>query len=142
VSGSHARDVGFRVRYAETDQMGVVYHSHYLVWCELGRTELMRAHGLPYSELEATGVLLAVADAQIRYARAARYDDLIRVVTRIEKVQSRTVTFGYTIERAEPGPTITLATAATRLVAIGRDHVPRTLPRPLLDRFRELQNEG
>jgi acyl-CoA thioester hydrolase len=127
VSESHERDIRFRVRYAETDQMGVVYHAHYLVWCELGRTELMRSHGLPYSELEASGIMLAVSDASLRYARAARYDDVIRVVTRIEKVQSRTVTF---------------ATASTRLVAIGRDYVPCTLPRPLLDRFRELQDRG
>jgi acyl-CoA thioester hydrolase len=142
VSESHERDIRFRVRYAETDQMGVVYHAHYLVWCELGRTELMRSHGLPYSELEASGIMLAVSDASLRYARAARYDDVIRVVTRIEKVQSRTVTFAYTILRAEPGPVVTLATASTRLVAIGRDYVPCTLPRPLLDRFRELQDRG
>jgi acyl-CoA thioester hydrolase len=130
----------FRVRYAETDQMGVVYHAHYLVWCEIGRTELMRSHGLPYAELERAGVLLAVADASIRYARAARYDDTIRVRTRIERVQSRTITFGYTIERIEPGPVMTLATASTRLIAIGRDYVPRTLPAPLLERFRELSD--
>jgi len=131
-------DVTFRVRYGETDQMGVVYHAHYLVWCEIGRTELMRAHGLPYAELERDGIMLAVAEASLRYARAARYDETIRVRTTIERVQSRTITFGYAIERIDPAPPTPLATATTRLIAIGRDFAPCALPRPLLDRFRQL----
>jgi acyl-CoA thioester hydrolase len=131
-------DVTFRVRYGETDQMGVVYHAHYLVWCEIGRTELMRSHGLPYSELEESGIMLAVAEASVRYGRAARYDETIRVRTVIERVQSRTITFGYTIERVSPAPVTRLATATTRLIAIGRDFVPCVLPSALQQRFREL----
>jgi acyl-CoA thioester hydrolase len=125
--GEHC--VEFRVRYSETDRMGVVYHPNYLVWCEIGRTELMRSLGAAYSRLEEDGILLAVADASVRYAAAARYDDVIRVVTSIERVQSRSVTFAYRIERLEPGPISVLATASTRLLCVDGNFIPRTLPR-------------
>ena len=82
----------FRVRYSETDQMGVVYHAEYLVWCEVGRTDFIRALGLPYSELERQGTALAVAEANIRYHAPARYDDLVRVETRLVDVRSRAIT--------------------------------------------------
>ena len=87
-----------RVRYAETDQMGVVYHTNYLIWCEVGRTDLLRQLGATYAELERRGVYLAVSQAHIRFLGGARYDDLIRVRTtlgRVERVSYR--------ERA-PGP--------------------------------------
>jgi acyl-CoA thioester hydrolase len=130
----------FRVRYAETDQMGVVYHSNYLVWCEMARTELIRHRGAPYSVLEKQGVLLAVADASMRYHAPARYDDMIRAETWIEEVRSRTVTFGYEILRLDEdglGPPERLATAQTRLIALGHDSRPRTLPPELI---HSLQN--
>jgi acyl-CoA thioester hydrolase len=139
---AHAHCISFRVRYSETDQMGVVYHPNYLVWCEIGRTELMRACGAAYAELERDGLLLAVAEASIRYAAAARYDDEIRVTTEVRRVQSRSVTFGYRIDRIAPAPGLCVATAETRLLAVGRDFVPRMLPRPLLDRFRALITES
>jgi acyl-CoA thioester hydrolase len=130
--------VHFRVRYAETDQMGVVYHANYLVWCEVGRTELMRQHGFPYAVLEAAGTRLAVAEAAVRYARAARYDDPIRVVTRMQAAQSRTVTFAYDIYREGAAALELLATATTKLVAIDLAGTPRRLPEDLLRRFREI----
>jgi acyl-CoA thioester hydrolase len=80
------------VRYAETDQMGVVYHANYLVWCEIGRTDFIRALGTPYAQLERDGVLLAVSDAALRFHAAARYDDPIRVYTRLIDVRSRALT--------------------------------------------------
>jgi len=86
-----AHSVEFRVRYAETDQMQVVYHSNYLIWCEIGRTEFIRALGTPYAELERQNVTLAVVEASLRFHAAARYDNLIRVTTRIsDTVQVRT----------------------------------------------------
>src|SRR5690606_37395627 len=91
----------FRVRYSETDQMGVVYHANYLVWCEIARTELIRRRGAPYAELERQGIFLAVADATVRYHAPARYDDMIRAVSWVEDVRSRTVTFGYRILRID-----------------------------------------
>jgi acyl-CoA thioester hydrolase len=128
--------ISVRVRYAETDQMGVVYHANYLVWCEIGRTELMRELGFPYAAVESTGIRLAVAEAAVRYAHAARYDDPIRVVTRVAAAQSRTITFAYEIYR-DDNPAQLLATATTKLIAIDERGLPRRLPPALLQRFRE-----
>lgn len=125
-----------RVRYAETDQMGVVYHANYLVWCDIGRTDLIRALGASYADLERDGLLLAVADASVRYHASARYDDVIEIVTSLERVQSRMLEFHYEIRRVEPTPVTRLATASTRLVALGRDGAPRTIPPDVLAMFR------
>jgi acyl-CoA thioester hydrolase len=83
----HVSTSEFRVRYSETDQMGVVYHTNYLIWCEIGRTDFIRTSGSTYADLERQGVLLAVSEASIRYHAAARYDDLIRVQTRLAAVR-------------------------------------------------------
>lgn len=136
MSGVAEGTVEFRVRYAETDQMGVVYHANYLVWCEIGRTEHMRTLGYAYADIEASGVMLAVADASIRYARAARYDDAIVVRTRVAAVQSRTISFDYIIERRSAAGSELLATASTRLIAIDSNGATRRLPADLLERFR------
>lgn len=124
-----------RVRYAETDRMGVVYHAEYLVWCEVGRTDFIRALGLPYAELEHRGTALAVAEATIRYHAPARYDDLIHIETTLTEVRSRAVTFEYLIRLAETGTR--LATARTLLVSLDRDGKPVPLPpdvRALMER--------
>ena len=110
--------IDFRVRYSETDQMGVVYHAEYLVWCEVGRTEFIRHLGLPYAKLEARGTMLAVADASLRFLSPARYDDMIRVETTLADVRSRAITFDYVIRNAETDTR--LVTARTMLVAIDR----------------------
>lgn len=117
----------FRVRYSETDQMGVVYHAEYLVWCEVGRTDLIRALGLPYADLERRGTALAVAEASIRYHAAAHYDDIIRVETRLVDVRSRAITFEYVIRNASTGDR--LASARTMLVSI--DPTGRPVPMPV-----------
>jgi acyl-CoA thioester hydrolase len=96
--------------------MGVVYHGNYLVWCEIGRTEHIRQFGMPYREMEERGVALAVAEVSIRYQKAARYDDLIRVETTLSDVSSRTVTFDYAILNADSNDR--LATARTTLVSL------------------------
>ena len=111
--------VEFRVRYAETDQMKVVHHRNYLVWCELGRTDLIRMLGTSYAEIEKQGVLLAVVEANLRYHAPARYDDKIRVRTILKEARSRSVTFDYTIENAETGEK--LVTARTMLASINGD---------------------
>ena len=121
--------IDFRVRYAETDQMGVVYHSNYLIWCEIGRTELIRRRGRSYADLERDGVVLAVADLSIRYHAGARYDDMIRVETRLKSIRSRTIAFDYVVLRVgEDGATEKLATAETLLIALDAQNRPRTLP--------------
>jgi acyl-CoA thioester hydrolase len=142
VSSPDSGTITFRARYSETDQMGVIYHTHYLVWCEMGRTDLMRQAGVAYSDVERGGLLLAVAEASVRYAAAARYDDEIRVTTRLAKVRSRALTFEYHIERVGPAPTVTLARAETVLVALDDNFTPRMLPGALLDRFRALSDHG
>jgi acyl-CoA thioester hydrolase len=128
--------VRLRVRYAETDQMGIVYHANYLVWCEIGRTELMRELGFPYAGVEAAGIRLAVAEASIRYRQAARYDDDILIRTRVLAAQSRAISFSYELYREDGGAAVLLATAYTKLVAIDERGVPRRLPADLAERFR------
>lgn len=119
-------DVCFRVRYAETDAQGVVYHSNYLVYMEVGRSELARAGGLPYAELEARGVNLLVVRAEVRYKAPARYDDPLRVRTRVREIGGRLVTFAYRIEHAESGRL--LVTGETTHVCVNADFRPMLIP--------------
>jgi acyl-CoA thioester hydrolase len=118
--------VEFRVRYAETDQMGVAHHSNYLVWCEQARTDHMRALGVSYRDLEAGGIKLPVVEATVRYRQPARYDDPLRVRCWVRNVQSRRVEFGYAVEQSETGRL--LATAQTALIAVDSRHVLTTIP--------------
>ncbi|MDQ7819834.1 MAG: thioesterase family protein [Armatimonadota bacterium] len=92
-----------RVRYAETDAMGVAHHTAYLVWFEAGRTEYTRAAGLPYREVEEAGTRLVVVEAHCRYHRPARYDDVVVVQTRVRDLGRATVTFGYEVRRRDDG---------------------------------------
>jgi acyl-CoA thioester hydrolase len=128
-----------RVRYAESDQMGVAYHANYLVWCEVGRTDLIRQLGMTYAEMERQGILLAVADAHVRYHASARYDDVVRIATRCTGVRSRMVTFTYELTRVRPegGAGERLASATTTLVSLDASGRPAALPdavRALLER--------
>lgn len=114
--------------------MGVVYHANYLAWCEVGRTEFVRAAGMSYREMEAAGIGLAVVDAQLRFHGAAAYDDEIAVETRLTDVRSRLVTFNYEITNAATGAR--LVTASTRLASVTRAGGTAALPpyvRALLD---------
>ncbi len=114
--------------------MGVVYHTNYLVWCEIGRTELIRAlTGASYAELEARGVGLAVSDLSIRYHGAARYDNRIRVVTTLNEARSRSVTFEYLITNADSGER--LASARTVLVSLDEKGKPVMMPPDLRTRL-------
>jgi acyl-CoA thioester hydrolase len=119
-------DVEFRVRYAETDQMGVVYHANYMIWCEVGRTDFIRARGMSYADMERAGVGLAVSEMSARFHAAARYDELIRVRTTLVAARSRGITFDYVIMRAESGAR--LVTARTALVSIDASGRLTTLP--------------
>ena len=131
-------DLELRVRYAETDQMGVVYHAEYLVWCEMGRTEYMRQLGTSYASIERSGTLLVVADVSIRYHAPARYDEIVRVETTLSDVRSRALTFDYVIFHANDGAR--LVTARTLLVSLDRAGRPVPLPievRAELERARQ-----
>lgn len=88
-----------RVRYANTDALGVVYNAVYLAWFEIGRTEWLRARGLPYREVEARGLSLPLTEASVRFRLAAHYDDLLEIETKLDDVRSRGVTFAYRLLR-------------------------------------------
>src|SRR4029077_8164108 len=122
-----SHETRLRVRYAETDQMGVVYYANYLVWMELGRAELCRAIGIRYKDMEETdGILLAVVDAHCRYLHPARYDQEIAVETSIGSANRRMVEFLYEIREA--GLNQQLASAETKHIFLGRDMKPVKLP--------------
>ena len=125
-STAPTREIEIRVRYAETDQMGVVYHANYLVWCEMGRTDFIRDLGLSYAAMERSGVSLAVSELSARYHAPARYDDLIRVRTTLVDVRSRMIVFDYRITNADTGQK--LVSARTTLISIDRDGKPQALP--------------
>ena len=126
----------FRVRYAETDQMGVVYYANYLVWMELGRVEYCRSAGIRYKDMEVNdGVLLAVAEATCRYLFPARYDEEIIVKTRVKQAGARMVRFAYEMSEAESGRK--LATGETAHIFCGRDMRPLKLPEKYLGLFRQ-----
>ena len=123
-----------RVRYAETDQMGVVYYANYLVWMEVGRVELVRALGLNYKDLETThGLYLSVIEANCRYISPARYDQEIAVETRIAKATERTVEFEYRILSLDPDRL--LAEGSTRHIWLNREWRPSRLPGGYLEKF-------
>jgi acyl-CoA thioester hydrolase len=112
-------DVTVRVRYAETDQMGVVYHSNYLIWFEVGRVEIMRAMGFDYKQMEIEDdTYIVVADVHCRYQHPARYDELLTVRTRILEARNRVLKFGYELFRQEDQKL--LATGETTHIACSR----------------------
>ena len=122
-----------RVRYAETDQMGVVHHANYFVWMEIGRVELVRARGMNYKQLEESeGLFLSVIEADCRYVYPARYDDEIVVKTEVTSSNARTVEFSYEISNAAQQRV--LATGATRHMWLNRAMRPAKLP----ERYRDL----
>ena len=127
-------EIRLRVRYAETDQMGVVYHANYLVWMEMGRVELCRSLGVRYRDLEEQdGVLLTVAEVSCRYLSPARYDDEVAVVTTVKRSTSRLLEFEYVISTVENGRKV--ATGATTHVFCSRTLRPCRLPERYWEAF-------
>ena len=129
-----------RVRYAETDQMGVVYHANYLIWFEVGRVELMRSMGFDYGSLEREeGCLIAVVEATARYKLPARYDEELVIRTRVSGARSSLIKFSYTLVRATDE--VVLCTGETTHVGVGRDMKKRALPQRYLEAFRSAVGE-
>ncbi|WP_243472368.1 acyl-CoA thioesterase [Winogradskyella sp. MH6] len=123
-----------RVRYGETDQMGVVYHANYAVYFEVGRTEWLREFGLSYSAMEAEGIMLPVISLHINYKNSARYDDVLKVKTRLKKMPTASIEFDYelTNEKGE-----LLATGNTILAFIdAKRNRPTRCPKYLLDKLQ------
>ncbi len=117
--------VSIRPRYGEVDSMGVVYHAHYLVYFEIGRTEYMRAHGASYAALEREGYRLAVVDASVQYKRPAMYDQELEVAVWLSQLGRATATFRYELWDQEGH---VLASGQTRLGCINAQNRPVALP--------------
>jgi acyl-CoA thioester hydrolase len=135
MSDSVLGEARVRVRYAETDQMGVVYHANYLVWFEVGRVELIRQMGLDYKSMEREeGVGIAVVEASCRYKAPARYDDELIVRTRIAGVRGSVVKFAYEVVRA--ADEMVLCEGATTHVVVGKDMRKAAMPPRYAEAFR------
>jgi acyl-CoA thioester hydrolase len=125
-----------RVRYAETDQMGIVYHANYLIWMEVGRVAYCKARGFEYKHMELQdGIFLAVAEARCRYSSPARFDEEVVIRTWVTEANPRMVRFAYEMLLAEGGRK--LATGETKHIFLGRDLRPCRLP----EKYRESLSE-
>ncbi len=130
-------DTRVRVRYAETDQMGVVYHANYLVWFEVGRVEMMRQIGLEYREMEREeGALIAVVEATARYKAPARYDDELIIRTRVASARVALLRFKYEVLRASDEAL--LCEGETVHLVVGRDMKRRAMPEKYVEKFGSL----
>lgn len=123
-----------RVRFAETDQMGVAHHSAYVVWLEAARVEWMRERGLSYRSIEDGGISLAVSRLEVAYRAASLFDDELTISARLEAARSRRVVFSYRVERQGQ----LLATGTTEHVPTDRDGRATTLPGEWLQPLRQL----
>lgn len=112
-------DIEIRVRYAEVDQMGVVHHSRFWVYLEMGRTELLRQAGAAYRDLEAAGVFFVVAKCSAKFLAPARYDDLLTLTTRIVRVGAARIDHAYELKRKSDG--LPVLTAETTIACVNRD---------------------
>ena len=119
--------IEFRVRYDEADRMGVVHHSRYLVYFEIGRVELMRAAGLPHLAQENPGQALVLKQVDVRYLAPARYDDRVRLTTSIAEARGAKVVFASRLVRIAPAPETLLAEATTIAAAVTPDGTARHL---------------
>jgi acyl-CoA thioester hydrolase len=115
-----------RVRYAETDAMGVVYHTNYIIWFEVGRGEYSRQMGADYRHWEESGLLLPVTEVACRYLSPARYGDMVIVSTWVEEVRSRMIAFGYEARLQETARV--LATGRTVHVCVSTSGQPAQIP--------------
>jgi len=123
-----------RVRYAETDRMGIAYYANYLVWFEVGRADLLRTLGWTYRELEESGVTLPVIEAHCEYRQAARYDDELEVRTEGRVLSPVRMKFRYEVVRRDDE--VTAAVGHTVHASLGRDGRPVRLPRRITEAFR------
>jgi acyl-CoA thioester hydrolase len=117
-------EIEIRVRYQETDAMGVLHHANYLTYFEMGRIELLRAGGFSYREMEATGLLMVVVKVEVKYRLPARYDDVLRLRTTVTKVSAAKVEHAYELLRSED----LLAQGASTLACVDRTGVVQRIP--------------
>jgi acyl-CoA thioester hydrolase len=139
VSAGHAlptvNETRVRVRYAETDQMGVVYHSNHFIWFEIGRVEFLRQLGFSYKDMEAAdGCFIAVVDARCRYKAPARYDEEIIVRTHLKNIRESVIHFGYELVRANDG--VLLAEGETTHIVADSQMRKTAIPEKYMNAFR------
>ena len=134
-------EVRLRVRYAETDQMGVVYHANYFIWFEVGRVELLRQLGFSYRDMEQNDqCFIAVVDARCRYKAPARYDDEVIVRTRLKNVRESLMHFGYELVRATDA--LVLAEGETTHIVTDGEMKVRAIPEKYMKVFREAMGKA
>lgn len=132
-AGQPTVETCFRVRFYETDSMGVVHHAAYITWFEEGRSAFTRAIGYPYSQMEAEGLSLAVAEVTARYHRPARYDDEVIIATCLTGLLSRGMNFGYEVRRAADGEL--LVSGSTRHISVDARGQVRRIPEAVRARW-------
>jgi acyl-CoA thioester hydrolase len=129
-------DTTFYVRYAETDAMGVVHHSTYIVWFEEGRSHYLRARGADYAQLEASGYFFALSELGARYIAPARYGERVTVRTELESLRSRSISLTYQVLNADSGQL--LVTGRTELICVNREGQVVRIP----EAWRQLVRAG
>lgn len=127
-----------RVRYSETDRMGIAYHANHLVWFEVGRSDFCRAAGAPYTDMEHEGYFMVVTEAACRYVKPATYDQEIIVRTRLHEINRRAVRFEY--ELVSAADSLVLATGHTRHILLDRAGRPTILPAQWGEALKRLQD--
>jgi len=125
-------DYDIRIRYSETDQMGVCYYANYLSWFEVGRTEFFRALGLPYTECEKNEVYLPVGEVYCRYHSPLRYDDLITIRTMVTMLKRSSIRFDYEITKK--GSDVCIAEGHTKHVFVNKEMKPCRIPKEICEK--------
>ncbi|WP_353778529.1 YbgC/FadM family acyl-CoA thioesterase [Winogradskyella sp. 3972H.M.0a.05] len=134
VENYHSSETQIRIRYGETDQMGVVYHGNYVQYFEIGRTDWLRQFGFTYKEMEENGIMLPVISLAVSYKKPAYYDDLITVVTRLKKRPKASIEFEYEILN-EKNEIIATGETALAFIDIARNR-PTRCPDYILDQLQ------
>lgn len=131
---SHSSEFEFRIRYGETDQMGIVYHGNYAQYFEIGRTEWLRELGITYKQMEESGIMLPVISLNVNFKKSARYDDLVKVITSLAKIPTASIEFDYKLINSQNE---ILATGNTVLAFIDMSrNRPTRCPQYILDKLR------
>ena len=127
-------EIELRVRYAETDQMGIVYYGNYAQYFEVGRVEWLRKFGISYKSMEEQGILLPVVSLNVKFKKSARYDDIVKVKTQLTKMPSATIEFDYEITN-ESGEILTLGNTVLVFMDVNKNR-PTRCPKYLLDKLQ------
>jgi len=131
-----------RVRFGETDLMGIVHHGAYLLYCEAGRVEYMHRRGVEYAKWAEGGLHLPVVEARLRYRKPARFDQRLIIDTRLGDLTRVTVRFDYRILREGASPEELVAEGHTLLACVGHDHAPKRLPPDVIAVLRSPETHG